>query len=1180
LNEKPVFYDSKGRRKRQASWFGAAIGLISAVLLTVVVVGLFLLPFIPGLPGSKQPVILRSSHPSLNGHEDSRITGYIFSQINAQLKRNIKMEVRSQPTPKASSGGPIVAAFYEPWQDTSLNSLRENAQKITHLMPTWLSLTADGTGLDLSNFDVEDPRTNDVVDITEKDGILVYPVLNNMEQGTPDEKSVATLLNSKALRASVISQLVNWLVAHKFEGVNIDFEELKDPDYEKMPGFYAELTAALHAHNLGTSFDLESSEISSASDMVANVDFAILMNYDFSSENGLPGPIAPLEWFTGNIKSALAEIPANKLVVGMGNYGYDWDTKTKQQAQSISYQDAAMLAQESRDDLPISQRIVFDPDALNSHYTYDDDDGDHHDVWLLDGPSAYNEYKVSRDFGVRGEALWELGTEDPSIWNFYNARQTGVPNANKILNEVSFPYEINFHGNGEILDVPTGFGVSKPGQRTVTTDADGFVVNAVYQKYPTPIVINRIGKDPKKPPYEVALTFDDGPVDTYTGEILTTLEDLNVPGTFFVIGENAISHPGLLRREYADGFEIGSHTFTHPNMAEVSETRAKLEMDATQRAIQSIIGRSTLLFRPPYNADVEPTSVEEVAPVVLASQMGYYTVGESVDPQDWNLQAPGPHGGMVDNTTKNIVDIVLRGVKGHEGSVVLLHDGGGDRHMTVEALKQFVPKLQAAGFKFVTVSQLLNDTRDQVMPPLKGEDLILLPFERVFFYLWYVIATFLTLAFLTAIGLGIARIFFITPLAIVANRKAKSVPMLPLLEEPFVSVIVAAYNEEEVIVRTIESVLGSSYKQIEVIVVDDGSKDTTLHVVQKAFAGNSMVTVLSQENGGKAAALNFGMDHCRGDVYVYLDADTILASDAIQKLVRHFADEKVGAVAGNVKVGNRINTLTRLQSVEYIASQNLDRRAYAYINTVTVVPGAIGAWRKTAVQSAGGYTSDTLAEDMDLTWRVRLAGWKIDNESEAIAYTEAPATLSSFFKQRFRWTFGTLQCLFKHRKSLGKSGLFGRLALPMLWVYQFGIQIIAPFVDLQLLYSLLVFGSAWASHSVLTRDWRPLSDATQTMAYIGFMYALFFMVEFVSAFIAFRMDHEKKSQLWWLFLQRLVYRQVLYAVVWKALWQALKGARTGWGKFERQGTVTLASPRNTRGREDAPAEREQVGSEK
>jgi len=1169
LNEKPVFYDIRGKRKKGVLGVGAALAAVTAVLLTIVVIGCFLLPFIPGLPGGK-PVVMRSTHPPLisSRGDEMRQADFILSRRRVDLQREIDSAKRlHEPIPKADTSGPVVAAFYAPWEDPScFSSFKDNASKLTHVMPVWFTLANDGESLDLANFR-SDANSLALEAIADDNGVNEFPVLNNQVEGAPNEASVAKLLGSPEKQAALINSLIVWLVKNRCEGVNIDFEELSDSDYAKMPTFLEELSREFRKHNLGTSVDLEVSQVSNLATpkVAAAVGFVVLMDYDDSSEeSATPGPIAPFKWFSTNLQEASKAIPPDKLVVGIGNYGYDWDMSKKGEPESVDYQEAARLAQESRDDLAVSQRIIFDPDTLNSTYDYDDDDDHHHQVWMLDAASAYDQYKFAKEFGARGAALWELGSEDPSIWTFYSKGVEVVPGAKQALSTVTFPYEINSNEKpGEILQVPSEFKEAKPGQRTITTDADGFVTGVTYDSYPTPIFVDRIGKDPKKPPYLVALTFDDGPSSEYTGPILDVLDQYHVPATFFVIGENAISHPGLVRREYDDGDEIGNHTFTHPDIGNVSDSRAQLEIDSTQRAIQSIVGRSTLLFRPPYNADVEPTTADEVKPVALASSLGYYTVAESIDPQDWNIE------NNPSKTAASIAANVLDDIRHHVGSVVLLHDGGADRHLTVDALKIMIPQLKAEGYKFVTVSALLGKTRDDVMPRLSGKDLLLLPFDRAFFYSWYVIVTFLTLAFLLAIGLGIGRILLVTPLAIVANRAAKKeTPMLAPGQAPLVSVIIAAYNEQEVIIRTVLSVLASDYAKIEVIVVDDGSKDGTFELVRSSFAGSKQVEALHQENGGKASALNYGMEHAKGEIYVYLDADTILAPEAISKLVAHFGNPKVGAVAGNVKVGNRINTLTRLQALEYITSQNLDRRAYAHINSVTVVPGAIGAWRKSAVLSAGGYTSDTLAEDMDLTWRVRFAGWKIDNESDAVAYTEAPDSLSSFFKQRFRWTFGTLQCLYKHRSTIGKNGLFGRVVLPGLLVFQFGIQVIAPFVDLQLLYSVLVFAAAWATHSVLTQDWRPMADATQTMTYIGFMYALFFIVEFISAWIAFRMDKEKKGLLWWLFLQRLVYRQVLYAVVWKALWTAFQGVRTGWGKFERRGTVSLMSLPSTRGRED------------
>jgi glycosyltransferase involved in cell wall biosynthesis len=312
---------------------------------------------------------------------------------------------------------------------------------------------------------------------------------------------------------------------------------------------------------------------------------------------------------------------------------------------------------------------------------------------------------------------------------------------------------------------------------------------------------------------------------------------------------------------------------------------------------------------------------------------------------------------------------------------------------------------------------------------------------------------------------------------------------------------------------------------------------------------------MRQENSGKATALNHAIAAARGDFLVCIDADTIVAPDAIPLLVRHFDDPAVGAVAGNIKVGNRVNLLTHWQSIEYITSQNLDRRAMALVNAVTVVPGALGAWRKAAVLAAGGYVPDNLAEDMDLTWRLRRAGWRIETESGAVARTEAPETFGAFYRQRFRWTYGTLQCLWKHRAATFRYGWFGRLSLPTLWVFQIGFQAVAPFVDLQMLYLLgrfvvSAFGAdpSGGEGTVAGATVHPLLEA-------GFYYALFFAVDLAGSLVAFRLDHERPIELWRLFWQRFVYRQILYAVLWKSLVKALQGLRLGWGKLARTGSV-------------------------
>src|ERR1700738_129117 len=204
------------------------------------------------------------------------------------------------------------------------------------------------------------------------------------------------------------------------------------------------------------------------------------------------------------------------------------------------------------------------------------------------------------------------------------------------------------------------------------------------------------------------------------------------------------------------------------------------------------------------------------------------------------------------------------------------------------------------------------------------------------------------------------------------------------------------------------------------------------------------------------------MSQTDSDIVVTIDADTEIEPDAISKLLRHFSNPKIGAVAGNVKVGNRSRWLTRWQALEYITSQNMEKRAFDLLNCITVVPGALGAWRKEAIEAAGGITADTVAEDADLTIAIRRLGWHVDYEEEAIAWTEAPETPGMLIRQRFRWTFGTLQSFWKHSDTLfrPKYGTLGWIALPNIFVFQLALPLISPVIDLLFLGSVIAWGLA------------------------------------------------------------------------------------------------------------------------
>ncbi len=458
------------------------------------------------------------------------------------------------------------------------------------------------------------------------------------------------------------------------------------------------------------------------------------------------------------------------------------------------------------------------------------------------------------------------------------------------------------------------------GERTFDTDSDtGEIFDQVYTRAPTPFVVQRSGAQPGK----LALTFDDGPDPEWTPKILDILKDKGIHASFFVIGENAQSYPSLLRRILAEGHDVGNHTFTHPNLGMMPDALISLEINATQRLVEALTGRSMRLFRGPYSGDAEPTTGDELIPIEIAQSMGYLSVGLHVDPSDWRRPS-----------ADEIVDRVVAQVSDPDpdigGHVILLHDAGGDRSHTVAALPRLIDTLRAKGYEFVPVSELAGMSRDQAMPPVPANSLGRLVGLPVFTSL-RLTGELLGVLFFAAISLGILRLVFLCAISLrdrrtEANRRPPSLPENP----PLASVLIPALNEAKVIVAAVRQLLMSDYPNLEVIVIDDGSEDRTSELVREHFATDPRVTLVTKTNGGKAAALNSGLAKARGNVIVALDADTHFQSNSISKLVRWFQDPAVAAVAGNAKVGNRVNTLTRWQALEYVTSQNLERRALGH----------------------------------------------------------------------------------------------------------------------------------------------------------------------------------------------------------------------------------------------------------
>ncbi len=421
----------------------------------------------------------------------------------------------------------------------------------------------------------------------------------------------------------------------------------------------------------------------------------------------------------------------------------------------------------------------------------------------------------------------------------------------------------------------------KRGRRTIAYDSNtDLITTEEYDAVPLSYDIEQMGAAKNK----VVLSFDDGPDPRWTPKILDVLKEKGVPAVFFTVGEEANKAPGILKRAYAEGHEIGNHTFTHPNFDEASRTQIKWELNLTQRLIESILGVKSLLFRPPYGIDHQPEYAEEVAQLPYPQELGYIIVGQKIDPDDWRMMEDKHQ-----RPAQEIVDDVLRHAQ--QGNIILLHDGGGDRTQTVAAVPLIIDALRERGYQFTSVSDLLGKTRADVMVPLTFRERLASRADGFIFgiFQWsrFAIAT----VFILGIILVSGRALIIGILAIIEKLRPDhdKLPDPP----PSVTVLIPAHNEETVIVQTVTSVLLSDLHDIHVIVVDDGSTDKTLELLQSNFGSNDCVQIIHQVNRGKAAALNNALTHAKTDIVVTIDADTEIEPDAIRHLLRHFSDPKV-----------------------------------------------------------------------------------------------------------------------------------------------------------------------------------------------------------------------------------------------------------------------------------------------
>jgi len=1143
----PVFYDPTGSRRLYLWRLGWSLAVTVASLAEVFIISVLVSPALPRLnlrQISEPPVKtdIRSQPPRLNANraeqKAARARAGSKGWLNRfQVKPPVPAAGANQPTSR-----PLALGFYVNWDDSSYESLRRHLDQLDQLVPEWLRLQA-GDHPVVSDID---PRALDLVRGWRPD-LPIIPMIHNMKDGKWEPQTLARQIADEVSRSRLVNDLAQFVGDNHFQGVCIDFEDVPDASRKNLLAFMQSLHAAFKQRNWTVMqvapFDDSGWDYRA---YAAASDYLLLTAYDEHWGDGAPGSVAGQPWFEEMLAKRMRELDGAHTIICIGGFGYDWQEEGE--TRTLTFQEALLEARDSE------ANVEFDPETRNPYFSFEEEDGSEHTVWFLDGVTAFNQMRASRPYNVAGFALWRMGSEDPSLWSVFGDQWTDAPSAAPAglagpadppgpdgLTRIVYGYDVDFEGVGEILQVEAS---PKEGLREIKVDAgDGLISSERYLEIPSPYVIRRLGWRPGM----VALTFDDGPDEIWTPQILDILKRENVQATFFIIGKNGQANPGLIKRIIAEGHDIGNHTFTHPNLGEMPGRVTELELTATQRLIESLTGRSTRLFRAPYFGDAEPQTSDEVEPAVIANRLGYVVVGLRVDPNDWDQ--PG-----ADVIAERAVAGVENSDPDEQGQVVLLHDGGGDRSQTAEALPSLIHELRARGYRFATISQLAGMTRDQAMPLVTQEKGFFSRANAVAFYAMAIGGWVLRGIFLIGIALGVSRLAFIGALAFVewrrSRKRAGEQDGGRAGEPPFVSVIIPAYNEDRVIAQTIASLLGSTHPRFEIIVIDDGSRDRTSDVVRDRFGDVRRLRLFTRANAGKAGALNFGLRHARGEIIVAVDADTIFPAHTLGALARRFDDPLVGAIAGNAKVGNRINLITRWQALEYVTLQNLDRRAFALLNCITVVPGAVGAWRREVLEQLGGFSSDTLAEDQDLTLKVRKLGYKIGYEEDAVALTEAPDTWRGLAKQRFRWSFGTLQCMWKHRDALGNPlyGALGYLAMPNVWIFQVLFTLISPVMDLMFIWTFL--------SAAIERWEHPEEYAVANLKYAFYYYALFLVVDSLAAAFAFLLEkREQWSLLWWLLLQRFCYRQVMYYVMVRSVLTAVKGAVVGWGKLERKATV-------------------------
>lgn len=992
-------------------------------------------------------------------------------------------------------------------------SLRTSCNTVDVLMPSWFTVELSDDRIMLS--DVGKPAQQPIWEFFDRNAehVQIMPIVTI---GTSAKALLQTRDGRTKIQTKVISLSDQLSQDERITGLCLELEGDLADSFSGAKLLFEPLATRFAANGLNSCVAFAAGtapNILKAAD--ETFDFVIAKGFRVPWLGSIPHPLSADEFFTKEIAHFQAYVSPEKLIFGLGTHSVDW-VSGKPMPNVRPYADVMEAVGDA------GRQAKFIPEVGNSYVELVDKDGLQHRVWMADVASALNQTRMLQEAGIANVALWGLGYEDPGVWSLLEQLKYSETFDPTSVSKVILDGFVSYSGKGPFvapLALPT------VGERALQIDPTSRRVESLeYSRVPRPSSVHLYGDGF---PGQVVLTFDDGPHPDYTTPILSILQEMDVPGSFFVLGHNALKSPEIVNQILEGGHELGSHTYWHPKMSSVSEARARAEVNSVQNLIAGITGRQMKLYREPYMRSGGPISAQEVSSLLPLERAGYLIAGMDIVPRDWTDQTP-----------QELAREIISQVEAKGGGVVLLHDGGGDQSATVAALPIVIDTLREKGFRFISLAKYLGTSTDALMPAAD-------PYASAFHGISYNVVggswKFLEIVFWVVFAIGLARAMLTLILSL--RRRPHAVSAQRSCQTA--TVVVPAYNEEAVLEQCLLHVLESDYPHFDVVVVDDGSTDGTLEIARQ-FEKSPRVTVITQRNGGKSSALNAALDATDSEVLICIDADSQIHRKAISRLMAHFEDPEIGAVAGRIVVGNRKNLLTGLQALEYITAQSIDRRAKELFNAISVVPGALGAWRTNSVLEAGIFSSETLTEDADMTMAVIRSGYRVIYEENAVATTEAPASLSGLTRQRLRWNLGMMQASWKHLGSYAEGRALGFIALTDLLVFGYLMPLLAPLADILLV--ILVAGS------LAELGGNENGSSPPIPAHLLFAYLLLPALDLFLAFVAFWFDpREDRRLLLLLPFQRLLYRPLLYISVYKSIWRALTGSLAKWGTIGRAG---------------------------